>query len=69
MAFRTGMVILTLLVEHICRLLATYRTAMNAVIAAAVTGSVITSTQATTIGTWLDGAQAVCAILKTITGY
>jgi hypothetical protein len=68
-ALRTGIVILTLLVEHICRLLATYRTAMNAVIAAAVTGGSITSAQATVIGDWLDAASAACVVLKSITGY
>jgi len=69
MALRTGIVVLTLITEHICRLLNTYRPAMNAVIAGAVTAGSITSSQATTLGTWLDGAQAGCAILKTITGY
>jgi len=69
MALRTGMAIVTLLVMHICRTLNAYRPAMNAVIAAAVTAGTITSGQATTIGTWLDGAQAACAILKTVTGY
>jgi hypothetical protein len=68
-ALRTGIVVLTLIVEHICRLLNTYRPAINGVIAAAVSGGNITSAQATTLGTWLDGAQAGCAILKTITGY
>jgi hypothetical protein len=69
MALRTGIVVLTLLVEHICRVLNTYRPAINGVIAAAVTAGSISSSQATTIGTWLDGAQAGCAILKTVSGY
>jgi len=69
MALRTGLVILTLIVEHACRLLNTYRPAMNAAISTAVSGGVITALQAGTLHTWLDGAQVACAILKSITGY
>jgi hypothetical protein len=69
MALRTGIVVLTLIVEHICRLLNSYRPAINGVIASAVTAGNITSSQATTIGLWLDGAQTACAILKTVSGY
>jgi len=69
MALRTGIVVLTLIVEHICRLLTAYRPAMNGVIAAAVTADTITASQANTIGAWLDGAQAACAILKAVSGY
>jgi len=69
LALRTGIVVLTLIVEHICRLLTAYRPAMNVVIAAAVTAETITSAQATTINAWLDGAQAACAVLKAVSGY
>lgn len=69
MALRTGIVIVTLLVEHICRVLTTYRPAINGVIANAVTATTISSAQAATLETWLDGIQAACAVLKTISGY
>lgn len=69
MALRTGMAVATLILEHLCRVLTAYRPAMNAVIASAVSAGTITSAQAGTLGTYLDGAQAACAILKTITGY
>jgi len=69
MALRTGIAILTVIVEHICRVLNAYRPAINGVISAAVTAGTITSTQASIIGTWLDGASAACAILKAVSGY
>ena len=69
MALRTGIVILTLLVKHICRVLATWRTPISGVIAAAVTSSIITSGQAATLNTWLDGAQTACDVLRTVTDY
>jgi len=69
MALRTGLAVLTVLVKHICRLLTTYRPAMDQVIAAAVAGSLITSVQAGILATWLDGAQTACDILRIVTGY
>lgn len=68
-SLRTGIVIVTLLVKHICRVLAIYRPAINGLIAAAVTSSTITSVQAGILNTWLDGAQTSCDIIREISGY
>jgi len=69
MAVRTGIAVLTIAVKGICRTLTVYRNAINGLIAAAVTGGVISSTQAAILGTWLDGAQAACDILRSVSGY
>jgi len=69
MAIRTGIVVLTLLIKHICRLLSVFRPSIDSVIAAAVSGSVITSAQSTTLHTWLDGAQSACDIIRLVSGY
>jgi len=69
MPLRTGIVALVLLVKHICRVLATWRTPISGVIASAVSSSLITSSQAATLNTWLDGAQTACDVLRTITDY
>lgn len=69
MALRTGISAATKIAEHLCRLLTAYRPAINTVIAAAVTAGTITSGQAATAGTWLDGAQTACAVLKAVSGY
>jgi len=69
MALRTGIAILTELVKHICRVLTTYRPAIDSLIAAAVGGSVITATQADILKTWLDGAVTACNILRSVSGY
>jgi len=66
---KTGMVIATLLIKHLCRILTTYRPVMNQVIAAAVAESVITDVQAAILNTWLDGAQTACNIIRDITNY
>jgi hypothetical protein len=69
MALRTGIVAATLVVKHLCRTLTHFRPAINTVIAAAVGGGSITTAQATTLGSWLDAAQAACDILRAISGY
>lgn len=69
MALRTGIVAATIFVKHLCHVLETWRPPINAVIAAAVTSGTITSAQAATLGTWLDGAQSACAIIRTVSGY
>jgi hypothetical protein len=69
MALRTGIVVVTLLIEHICRVLTTYRPAMNTVINQAVTAGHITSVQKDILMTFLDGANSACAIIKVVSGY
>lgn len=68
-ALRTGMAIATQVVKHLCRILITYRPAMDGVLAAAVTGSIITAAQKATLDAWLDGASAACDILRLVSGY
>jgi hypothetical protein len=69
MAERTGIAQLTLIVKHICRLLAKFRPAINTVIAAAVSGGHITAEQSVTVNVWLDAASGACDILRMISGY
>jgi hypothetical protein len=67
--FKDGLVALTRITEHACRLLIKYRPKMDNAISIAVTTGAITSFQAGVLNTWLDGAQTACGILKIITGY
>jgi hypothetical protein len=69
MPLRTGIVALTFIVHHMCRLLATYRSAIDTVLSTAVTSGTITASQKSAVDTYLDGAQAACAILDLVTGY
>lgn len=69
MAFRTGMAIITLLLIHMCRVLTTYRAAMDAVLTAAVTAGTITTLQKEVVDTHLNSAQTACNILRVVTGY
>lgn len=66
---RTGIVIVTQLVKHICHVLTTYRPRIDEVIALAVSGGTITSVQADILKTWLDGAQTSCDIIRAVSGY
>lgn len=68
-SFKNGLVAATRLAEHMCRLITKYRPVMDAAIAAAVSAGAITSAQADSLHTWLDGASAACAVLKAITKY
>jgi hypothetical protein len=69
MAVRTGIVVLTVVVKHICHILTTWRPSIDGVVDAAVSGSVITSAQRDTLNSFLNLAQAGCDILRVITGY
>lgn len=69
MAVKTGIVAATLFVKSLCHVLLRYRPAMDAVIASAVSAGHITSVQAATLETWLNGAQAACDIIRTVSGY
>lgn len=66
---RTGIAALTVAVKTICRLLVTYRPAINGLINAAVTAGTITTVQRDILNTWLDGAQAACNVLRVVSGY
>ena len=66
---QAGLVAITKLVEHICRIITKYRAQMNAVIAAAVAAGSITSAQAAELEAWLDALTGVCAIIKLVTKY
>lgn len=70
MAFlKDGLVALTKITEHACRLLTKFRPKMDTAIAAAVAAGAITSAQQATLHAWLDATAGACAILKAITGY
>jgi len=69
MALRTGIVAATLYIKLLCHVLVTYRSKIDSVIAAAVSGSIITTVQADILKTWLDGAQTSCNIIREISGY
>lgn len=66
---KSGLVAMTFLVEHGCRLITRYRTAMNEAINIAVGAGHITTTQRDQLFAWLDGLAAICSLLKLITGY
>jgi len=66
---KTGIVVVTVLTKHICKVLTRYRPVMDTVIAAAVTEGVITSIQQAVLKTWLDGAQSACDIIRLVSGY
>lgn len=66
---KTGIVVATLIIEHLCRVLQSYRPKMDATIAAAVTGGAITTVQADILKTFLDGAQTACNIIRLVSGY
>jgi hypothetical protein len=69
MATRTGIVALVQLAKHACRILTTFRPAIDSLIAAAVTAGSITTAQQTTLESWLNLTQAACDVLKVVTGY
>lgn len=68
-AVKTGIVVVTQLIKHMCRVLTTYRPAIDRVIAAAVAGGLITSVQKDVLETWLNGAQTACDIIRIVSGY
>lgn len=69
MALRTGLVVLTIILEHACRLLATYRVRMDQALVDAETAGTISSAQHTTATTFLDAINGACAIFKLVSGY
>lgn len=69
MAGKTGIVALVGFVKHICHLLVTWRGKIDGALDFAVTTGSITSSQAATVKTWLDGAEAACTVLRIVTGY
>ena len=69
MAVKTGIVAATLFIKQLCHVLIKFRPAIDTVIASAVSGSIITSTQAGILTTWLDGAQTACNIIRVVSGY
>ena len=69
MPLRTGVVSLTLIAEHACRLLAKYQAAIETVLDQAVTSGLITSAQKAQVDAFIAAANGACAILKIVTGY
>lgn len=69
MALRTGIVAATIFIKQLCHVLLTYRTAIDGVVAHAVSIGVITSVQAAVLTTWLDGAQTACNVIRAVSGY
>lgn len=69
MPTRTGIAALTQAVKHICRILTSFRPAVNGVIQAAVTAGTITPAQSAVVNSWLDAAQGACDILRAVSGY
>lgn len=69
MALRTGFVALTEVVKHLCRILGTWRKAIDAVLDTAVASSIITSAEAATAKSFLDLADGACTIFRKVSGY
>jgi len=66
---RNGSTTVTKLIEHLCRLITKYGSALNKVIDTAVIEGVITSAQGETAKAFLNSAAGACTIWKLITGY
>lgn len=54
--------------EHVCRILNRYEAKLRSAVAAAETGGVITSDQATAAYLFIDTARVTCAIFGLISG-
>jgi hypothetical protein len=67
--YRTGLVVMTKIVEHACRLITKFRPSMSAYIHAKFVAGVITSTQEANLESFLDSCLAICDVFKLITGY
>lgn len=52
--------------HHICRVVAKYGTKLRSAVAAAETGGVITSDQATLAYAFIDGSEVLCDIFKLV---
>lgn len=66
---QAGLVALTKLIEHGCRLITKYRAQMQALIDHAVSIGSITAAQGATLEAWLDALSGICAILRLVTRY
>lgn len=66
---RTGIVVATVLIKHLCKVLTTYRPLMDQAIAAAVDAGHITTVQRDILATWLNGAQTACDVIRVVSGY
>lgn len=69
MALRTGIAAATLFIKELCRVLRTYRPAIDGVVTTAVSGGLITAAQKVLLDSWLDGAQAACDVIRLVSGY
>jgi len=68
-AFKTGMVVITQALKHICRELNKYSPSIRASIDAAQTAGTITAVQAAQAVAFLGTVNAVCDVFRLITGY
>lgn len=69
MPVKTGIVAAVLVVKHLCRIIVTWRPAIEGVLAAAVSGGTITAANKVTVDDFLNLATAACDVLRTVTGY
>jgi hypothetical protein len=67
--YKTGMVALTKLVEHGCRLFTRYSPSMFSVLAASRTAGTITSAEYDTATLFINTLTSACAVFKKVTGY
>lgn len=67
--YRTGIVVITKLLEHISRTVLKYRPSLNAQISAAVTAGTISSAQATVMLAFLDSIPVAVELYKIVSGY
>jgi hypothetical protein len=66
---KSGIVAVTLAVEHICRVLVSYDVKLRAAIDLAVTSGKITADEAEIAKAFLSSAQIACAIFRAASGY
>ena len=69
MPIKTGLVEITIIFIHMCRIWVKYTVKAEAAMAAAVTAGHITSAQKANFDQFASSMNDLCAILKAVTGY
>lgn len=66
---KTGADAIFIALRHICHVITSYQTRLNAVVAAAVSGGAITAAEGTTITNFIATAAVVCAAFERLAAF